>query len=479
MIRALLLATLAAAAAHAAVIRGTVVENLTGKLLARALITLVPMEGTPADVRTMRTTSLGGFEFDHLPTGAYILRATRRGFIPAEHGQKRWNSAGQPILIEESATTFLMLRLYRFSAVGGTVVDENDIGIPEHEVAVWKLTEPPEQIREAKSDDRGVFRIGGLDPGRYVVRTLGGQYPEGGYLPTFSHETERLDQAQLIELFPEQQTDHADIRPLPGKLYSVLISAETDPPGLEVAITLASAIGRRTVKASTMYAAGLPPGDYEAYSDAANGVSGYQRFVLRDNTSISLLASPPSTVSVSGGPQNDGGQLLARRRDLAGAGEVRPVPLDSGRGSVPPGGWEFLSSPPAGYYASSFSPFVRGFYAHGWVPFFAQPRVTFRISLASGAAGIRGTVKDAPYAPVYLEAYDGGARKRIGELKTTYADARGQYRFQNLPPGTYRLLSTFEYRSPDTETIGLSPAESLTLTAKSDIVKDFDLWVIR
>ncbi len=479
MTRALLLAILAAAAARAAVIRGTVVENLTGKLLARAVVALIPMEGTPADVRTMRTTSLGGFEFDRLPAGAYIVKASRRGFIPAEYGQKRWNSAGQPVLIEESATAFLMMRLYRFSAAGGTVVDENDIGLPDHEVAVWKLTEPPELIRQATSDDRGVFRIGGLEPGRYVVRTMGGQYPEGGYLPTFSHETERLDQAQLVELFPEQQTDHADIRPLPGKLYSVAISAETDPPGLEVTITLASASGRRSVKAPYMLVPSLPPGDYEAYSDTANGVSGYQRFVVRDNTTITLLASPAAAVSVFGGPQNEGGQLLARRKDLAGAGEVRPVHLDGGRGNVPPGGWEFLSAPPAGFYASSFSPFIRGSYAHGWVPFFAQPRASLRISLSSGAGGVWGTVKDAPYAPVYLEAYDATARKRIGQLRTTYADARGQFRFDNLAPGTYRLLSTFEYRSPDTETIGLSPAESVTVTAKSDVVKDLELWIIR
>ena len=107
--RLMVLAALAAAA-HAAVIRGTVIENLTGKLLTRAVVTLVPLEPTPGALRSMRTTRLGAFEFDDLPAGAYLLKVSRRGFIPAEYGQKRWNSAGQPVVLEQSATTFLALR---------------------------------------------------------------------------------------------------------------------------------------------------------------------------------------------------------------------------------------------------------------------------------------------------------------------------------------------------------------------------------
>src|SRR5205823_1531317 len=144
--------------------------------------------------RTMRSTLRGAFEFDGLPAGAYLLKAERLGFLPAEYGQKRWNSAGEPILLEEGATAFLTLRLLRFSAVSGTIVDEDDIGLPAHEVAVYRLKQPPELVATRTADDRGVYRVGGLTPGRYLVRTVGKQYPEGAYLPTFSRETELIEQ---------------------------------------------------------------------------------------------------------------------------------------------------------------------------------------------------------------------------------------------------------------------------------------------
>ena len=154
MTRALLLILIAAAASHAAVVRGTVVENFTGKLLSGAVVVLEALPGTPGGVRTFRTSRLGAFEFDRLDAGAYMLKASRRGFLPIEHGQKRWNSAGRPLVIEEATTSYITLRLPRFSAVTGTVVDENEIGLPGQEVAVYKATQPPEYIREAAADDR-------------------------------------------------------------------------------------------------------------------------------------------------------------------------------------------------------------------------------------------------------------------------------------------------------------------------------------
>src|SRR4051794_5058766 len=286
MRRALLLALIAVAGAPAAVVRGTVVENFTGKLLSRAVVVLESMPGTPGGVRTMRTTRLGAFEFESLAAGAYVLKASRRGFMPIEHGQKLWNSAGRPLVIEEESSSFITLRLPRFSAISGTVVDENEIGLPGQEVAVYRASDPPEYIRDAPADDRGVYRVGGLTPGKYLVRTVGKQYEDGSYLPTFSRESVRAEGAQLVEAFFEQDTAHIDIRPLPGRLATLNVGVSPEEP--DTIITLASALGRKRVEGNSARFAGLSPGEYEVYAECPAGAA-YQRFSVNGDLTLNLL----------------------------------------------------------------------------------------------------------------------------------------------------------------------------------------------
>jgi hypothetical protein len=472
MIRVLVLTLIAATASRAAIVRGTVVENFTGKLLSRAVVILEALPGTPGGVRTVRTSRLGAFEFESLAAGAYVLKASRRGFMPAEHGQKRWNSAGRPLILEEATTSYITLRLPRFSAVNGTVVDENEIGLPGQEVAVYKATQPPEYIREAAADDRGVFRVGGLTPGRYFVRTVGKQYEEGSYLPTFSRETVRPDQAQLVDLFPEQEIGRVDIRPIPGRLLTLTVGAPDEP---NTFLTLASAIGRKRVEGSHARWSGLPPGEYEVYSESETGVFTYQRLSLSSDMTLSLIPAEPNTVTVTGGPRN-GGKLRLRRKDLAGPGPEAAIPLEGA--IVPAGRWEILFEPPDGQYVTSTFPNIRG-RLDGWLEYTTRPRQSFGFRLSDGAATLTGVVKDAPYAPVYLEAYDSRLRQRAGELKAVRADAQGQFRFGNLAPGAWRILSTYEYLMPDSDVFDIAAAASVTLSVGGSAAKDLDLWEIR
>jgi hypothetical protein len=478
MTRALLLATLSGSL-HAAVIRGTVVENFTGKLLSRALVILQPLEGTPGDVRTMRSTRLGGFEFDGLAAGAYLVKASRRGFIPAEYGQKRWNSAGQPVVLEDSTTAFLPIRLPRFSAVSGTIVDENDIGLPDHEVSVYRASQPLELIRQVMTDDRGSYRIGNLEPGKYFVRTVGKQYDDGSYIPTFSKETLKVEQSQVADLYLEQQTDQIDIRPQQGRLWSLSVSVLPDPPGSEVTLTMASEMGRKTVKADSFRFTGLPPGDYEVYAEWVGG-SSYQRLSVGRDETASLLPQPGNGVVVAGASAADSGTVWLRRKDLAGVGAAFALPLSGGHATVPAGRWEVMLEPASGYYVSGLFPTGnRRGRVDGWNEILTRPYNSFRFSLSGGPGALRGTVKDTPYAPVYLEPYDPATRQRVADVKATRADARGQYRFANLAPGTYRILSTYEYAFPNSETIDTASPLTVQLDAHTEVTKDLGLWVIR
>ena len=92
---------LAGGVLQAAIIKGSVAENQTGKALARTLVSIQPLPGSAGPTGTVRTNSYGMFEFIDLPAGAYLIQAARRGFMPAQYGQKNWRAAGQPVVLDK------------------------------------------------------------------------------------------------------------------------------------------------------------------------------------------------------------------------------------------------------------------------------------------------------------------------------------------------------------------------------------------
>src|SRR5215813_2695352 len=131
----LLLATLPL---EPAILRGYAVENTSGKALGRTLVAIQPLPGTNGPSMSVRSNSYGMFEFINIPAGAYLVNASRRGFAPVHYGQKRWNAAGTPVVLEQEQTVTISIRLPRYGAITGYVVDENDVGIPEYEVIAYR-----------------------------------------------------------------------------------------------------------------------------------------------------------------------------------------------------------------------------------------------------------------------------------------------------------------------------------------------------
>src|SRR6266536_2690617 len=85
-----------AAALHAALVRGLVVDNYSGRPLARAVVTLKSLEGyTPVNLAA-RADRSGVFAFPPVNAGGYLLTAARPGFATLRYGQKAWNAPGTP-----------------------------------------------------------------------------------------------------------------------------------------------------------------------------------------------------------------------------------------------------------------------------------------------------------------------------------------------------------------------------------------------
>jgi hypothetical protein len=488
--RRLLILALAAGALEAATIRGVVLENATGRPLARARVSLAPVAGSYGASRSARADLSGVFEFTGLPAGTYLVSAARTGFLPAEYGQKNFRSAGQPIVLEPSFTAAIEIRLKRFAAIAGTVFDENDVGIPEIGVVAYRDKKPPQYAGQTTTDDRGVYRLSGLEPGRYLVRSAAKQFEDGGYIPTFSKQTAKVDEAQSVEAALDELTDYADVRPMAGSLVK-LSGAVVVHLKQPVTVTLASELGRETFMTSSDFHFGpLAPGRYELYAEAPDAMmGGYLPLQLEsDRSDIRLALSPISAPQIS--IWGDGGkpvtnakvQLTARRVDLAGAGPSQTLP-----GWLGPGRWEVMVAPMTNYYVSGFSFNATwgqpGDRADLWNRMAVEGGFTqIIVMLASNPGSLEGAVTvdraAAVGAMVFAEPWDPDQRTRLGDPRTTRTDVNGHYKFQGLAPGSYRVMATFEYQMPEEGEMDRAETRAVRAEAGSKLTQDLDLFVL-
>jgi hypothetical protein len=432
---------------HAAAIRGVVVEDAGGLPLARSLVVVQPIAGTGAPAQSVRSNHDGQFEFASLPAGAYLVLASRRGFAPVQYGQKQWKGSGVPLVLDDSGAASLEIRLQRFGSIAGTVLDENDVGLPDHEVVAYRNERPPVLVARSTTDDRGMYRFLGLEPGSYLVRTVGKEYDEGSYVPTFSLQTARTNEAYAAVVRLDRETDHVDIRPFPGRLFAVAGRAIASPPA-PMTVTLVSDVGIQSVSSDARGNFEFPPaapGPYELYA-TGRGVAAYQAIsVDRDRSDYRLTLGPLPELRLSlqdqQGQPIDGNavQILIRHRDLASTGTPQTLHAPS---TMAPGRWELALAPTQAYYAVSFSG-GRGGRADGWneVELAAGINAEFAFVLSPRPAAVRGVVQDGDKVvagvPVYLSAE--GLEPRM-----TRTDTAGKYEFYGLAPGTYRLLASFD-----------------------------------
>ena len=482
----------------AGTIKGVVVDNYTGRPLARTAVTLLSLSAQAATTPSNHTGSYGRFTFEHLPAGAYLLSAARPAFAKLQYGQEAWNAPGKPLLLEKDDVITLQLRMRRLGAISGVIWDENEIGFPEVEVLAYTTSQPPQPVAKTKTDDRGAYRMGGLEPGSYFVRTAAKQLmKETGLLPTFYKEVASVREAREVSVALEEEATGIDFRPLFGSVFR--ISGEVPGRFRDVTVTLISDMGRTTrhTGSSGQFTFDeLAPGRYELLAAGRNPLMDLanhrQILVERDGEQLKvhLLPLPRLSLHFEDEAGNDlepkNVRVLVRRKDLAGVGSSKEIPTAGGE--LSPGGWEVRITPPEEYYAASITGRAAAdpswSWAGGWREIHLHPtaRVTLRVRLLSNPALLAGTVRQSQEpvigAPVYLEAIDRRGLG-LGEVRTTRSDLNGQYRFSGLAPGKYRVLSSFESRGRDQSLITVAPARTLSLKEGSETPQDLELYVSR
>jgi hypothetical protein len=156
----------------------------------RARISLRPLEGRQ-DFATI-SDPRGRFVFARVPAGRYTMSVGKSAYLTAHYGTGEGVlPPGLPISVEEGkAVTDLTLRLVRGGVITGTVFDER--GQPSSGARITVLQPFGDDRRLSPiviqgtptTDDRGIYRIFGLQPGSYAVAAQ----PSVGPIPNFTGE---------------------------------------------------------------------------------------------------------------------------------------------------------------------------------------------------------------------------------------------------------------------------------------------------
>src|SRR6202044_2742554 len=130
-------------------------------------------------------------------------------------------------------------------------------------------------------------------------------------------------------------------------------------------------------------------------------------------------------------------------------------------------------------YAAGFYPAAPGSRPEGWNEIQSPRTGLVTIALSGGSSSLHGIVTESgsptAWAPVFLETWDPARRTRLVDLRGTRADVRGNYRFEGLAPGSYRVLSTFEYGAPDSQAMDLAGAQPIDIAEHTDLQTDLEL----
>jgi hypothetical protein len=216
-------------------IQGTVLSDATGQPLRRAQVQLRPVDA--ANGGSFQTTDENGsFSFPKVARGRYSITVQRDGYLPLASGRIGAYKM-PPIFLVRSGQTIesFVFRLAPWGVISGKV--KFDDAEPAVNVQVQLYREYYDRGRHGyavaasgRTDDRGEYRLHGLEPGSYYVAALyqsparppdveeqlradpsGKLVPDLSYAVTFFPEVHRMADAVPVRLGPGQEAGGIDI----------------------------------------------------------------------------------------------------------------------------------------------------------------------------------------------------------------------------------------------------------------------------
>lgn len=151
---------------------GRVVDGVEGSGVSGAIVTLTLAGFTPLRVQA---DSDGRFAFRALPKGSFNISTSRPGYVDGAAGRTRPGGPGRGVtLTDDQRMGDVEIPMWRFAAITGTVLDENNEPLVGVQVRVLRRDYVAGRRRLSlgatdTTDDRGHYRISALPAGEYIV----------------------------------------------------------------------------------------------------------------------------------------------------------------------------------------------------------------------------------------------------------------------------------------------------------------------
>jgi protocatechuate 3,4-dioxygenase beta subunit len=451
-------------------------------------------------VARARTDGDGHFLLSNVPPGRYQLMPAAPAYVV--QGASDSYPPGRPLtLLAGEEVKDLDFRVERGAVITGRVTDGDGNPVIAEPVTVAQVEtngqQPPARgsldLRDRTTDDRGVYRIYGLPPGRYRVSVgQGGEEGGGGFgfgrrkvfQRTYYPGVTEQAQARVVELKAGDEAEDVDIslgRPL--KTYKAsgrFVSAETGEPvpGISFGYGALNPGGRRvgsfgggqpTNARGEFTTEGLAPGRYAIFNmggmESTEFYTEPATFEIVDADVAGITVRVRRGASVSGVVQIEGvSDRAAAARMLS---QVRVFGWVESRNQMAP---PFSSRPPAvapdgtfrlgglrpgklrvgasadGVKGLSVARIeMAGANVMGGFEVAEGAQVTgLRIVMTYGTAVVTGQVNYVGGAPqpgsrAVAQALRAGGPGDSPVPRMVEVDARGYFRIEGLPAGTYEI----------------------------------------
>lgn len=470
-----------------------------------------------------KTDADGRFRFTELAAGQYLINALTPGFYSESDFATGWPGKTLNVGKGESIEN-LELQLKRGAVITGRITDENDEPIAETQVQLHRVGDSLRLPRNSltydpyRTDDRGVYRIFGLPPGKYQV-SVGFPLKDGSYSSqntrafieqTFHPDVADQAKAKVIEMEEGQIASDVDIRT--GKMknsYEVsgrVVDAQTGQPVASVGLSfgaIQTSTGRisgwasggyRTDSNGEFHLLGLRSGKYEVfitgldekreyYSEpitftvANNDLAGIEIRALRGATISGWAVIEGTTdpailakrAQMQVGTVSEGTSLFHSSQRYAqvkpdGSFQLTGVPAGKMRLTSyrPIPGLTLVRVEQNGVAAKDFSIEVRS----------GEQVNNVRVVFAHSTAAIRGRVEFVGGAlpegtQVYAQAQP--AERGSTNNKSAQLDARGHFVLEGLLPGDYVLRLSANYPQLSTQEISLLTRKIMAHTQRVSV----------
>jgi hypothetical protein len=242
------------------------------------------------------TDENGNYRIANLAAGNYQLLISAPGYVPADKADRKVMVVGEDENVEN-----MNFSLVRGGVITGKVTDADGRPVIQHQVEVYDLviveryvpSQRPFPSMTALTDDRGIYRIFGIAPGRYKIAAGRGGEGYGGFSPTqtsykqvFHPDVTDPAKAPVIEVTEGSEAKDIDIAlGRPVQVFSVegrAINTDTGQPVPNIRFGLQRILGPQQLEfvnsvfitnaRGDFVAEGLIPGKYGTTMFSGEGI---------------------------------------------------------------------------------------------------------------------------------------------------------------------------------------------------------------